>query len=166
MLDVIQEWRSQLKPSTVDDGLFLHIDLKHRGKHQMVSFPGVPSNGSSFPSGAGRASVSINSGSGVECNLRHCRNTVLSIAGTGLQNKSRVVQDSALLIALQPALPLAHTHSSTHVTLLIPFSATHNAFAPTVFHCFIMTHFKMFIDPGLHPNLGLQLARQVDEAGN
>ena len=36
----------------------------------------------------------------------HGSDAVLSIAGAGLQNKSRAVQDSALLISLRPALPL------------------------------------------------------------
>ena len=61
---VIQERRTQLKSSTVDDVLFLHINLKHHAKHQVVEFPGIPSNVSDFPSVAGRASISIYSGYG------------------------------------------------------------------------------------------------------
>ena len=34
--DVIQEQRSKLKPSKVDDVLFLHSNLKHHSKHQIV----------------------------------------------------------------------------------------------------------------------------------
>ena len=33
---VIQERRSQLKPSTVDVVIFLHSNLKHHAKHQIV----------------------------------------------------------------------------------------------------------------------------------
>ena len=41
-LDVIQEQRSQLKPSTVDDVLLLHSNPKPHAKHQIVLFPGDP----------------------------------------------------------------------------------------------------------------------------
>ena len=35
---VIQEQRSKLNPSTVDDVLFLHSNLKHHAKQQIVNF--------------------------------------------------------------------------------------------------------------------------------
>ena len=53
---VIQE-QSQLKPSTVVMMLFLHSNLKHHTKDQVVWFPSVPSNVSNFPSVAGRVSI-------------------------------------------------------------------------------------------------------------
>ena len=37
VLDML--FRSHLKPSTVDDVLFLHSNLKHHTKHQIVLFP-------------------------------------------------------------------------------------------------------------------------------
>ena len=68
---VIQERSSQIKLTPVD----LHSNLKHQAKHHIVYFPGVTSNVSNFASGAGRASISIYSGSGEESNSRYHWNT-------------------------------------------------------------------------------------------
>ena len=58
-------------PSPMDVVLFLHSNLKHQAKHHMMKFPGVLSNVSNFPSGAGRVSISIYSGSGRVRNVSH-----------------------------------------------------------------------------------------------
>ena len=86
MLEMLFRSRSQLKPSTVDDVLFLHRNFKRHAKHQIVQFPGVPFKVSNFPSGAGRASVSIYSGSG------RVRNVILRYGWVQVfKNKTRVL---------------------------------------------------------------------------
>ena len=67
----IQEQRSQLKPSTVDDVRFLHSNLKHYTNTRQCNSLAFTSNMSNFPSGAGRASISIYSGAGQMRNIIH-----------------------------------------------------------------------------------------------